>query len=318
MCLPISNPLYVEMLQEFEQVIIARAHSGGRGGHPRRAREFLFFLEQKKIEDINDLRTADVIAFYEYLKERPNLGREGNLSDSYVRAQMGTIRTFFDHLLETKRIENLPCSLPRFSYAPGKEKTPLTEEQIKLLYAACKDRTDRAVLSCAYGCGLRAAEAAALDVSDLVFGKGVIVVREGKNNKSRSVPMAQGVVKELKEYLLHERPNRLFYERPCPSLFLSVHGQRPEKQWYNKRFKAIVKRTGNKELMAMNPSIHVLRHSITVHMIDRGATAEFTRAFLGHALLDTTIGIYAKRRALKARLMEVIGHHRTPSDIKAK
>ncbi|MGP8216915.1 MAG: tyrosine-type recombinase/integrase [Bacteroidia bacterium] len=315
--LPLHNPVFLEMLQGFEQAVVAQGYSGGRYGLPFRLREFLFFLETKKIEDIAQVRTADIIAYYEYLRKRPNMNREGGLSDTVIRSNLGCLRHFFKYLLNAKLIDTIPCSLPRFGFSHGaKERVPLTEAEIKMVYDAARDKTDRAILACAYGCGLRRGEAAALDLSDIVFSQNLIVVREGKNNKSRSVPMAKGVVNDLRDYIANERPGLLLYNRPTQALFLRRGGARMHDKWLNIRFKSMVKRTGNKELIAKNPSLHSLRHTIATHLVDRGATADFVRKFLGHAQLDTTMGVYAKRRKQKAKLYEVFRNHLEEHNIK--
>ena len=78
-----------------------------------------------------------------------------------------------------------------------------------------------------------------------------------------------------------------------------------DKKHFNIRFRSLVIQTGNKELMAKKPTLHLLRHSIATHMINRGADVNYVRRFLGHTSLNTTVGIYAKRRKQKAKLYEL-------------
>ena len=85
---------------------------------------------------------------------------------------------------------------------------------------------------------------------------------------------------------------------------------------FNNRFHALVAKTNNKALIAKNPSIHQLRHSIATHMIDRGADPHYVRRFLGHSLLDTTVNVYAKRRQQKAKLYKLFKNHLNESNIK--
>ena len=61
------------------------------------------------------------------------------------------------------------------------------------------------------------------------------------------------------------------------------------------------------EIEAKGITLHCLRHSIATHLLDRGATIEFVRDFLGHAEIDT-VHIYAKRRKLKQLLYNRINH----------
>jgi site-specific recombinase XerD len=316
-CLPLYNKEYIKLLEDFEKVIVAQGYSGGKTNLPRTMREFLFFLETKRINNIKDVQTSDIIEYYEYLMSRPNMIRDGVLSGNAIRTMLRSVSYFFEHLVDSKVIESTPCSIPRLPPGPFKERIPLTEEEVKQLYKVATDKTDLAILACAYGCGMRRLELSSLDISDVVFGKKEVAVRKSKNYKSRSIPMAEGVIKDLKDYLAHGRPRREMHGQPTSAFFLNKNGSRMLKTSYNKRFWKLVLLTGNKELITKKPSIHSLRHSIATHMIDRGADVNYVRRFLGHTLLDTTVGIYAKRRKQKAKLYKLFRAHLEEHNIKS-
>jgi len=71
---------------------------------------------------------------------------------------------------------------------------------------------ERAMLSLNYGCGLRVGELENLEIQDLKTDEGYLIVRKGKGNKRRAVPMSTAVIKDLRNYLNKERP-RLMLER---------------------------------------------------------------------------------------------------------
>lgn len=309
--LPLFNKEYIGFLESFEKAIIAQGYSGGRGNIPRLAREFLFFLEAKKIDNIKDVQTSDIIEYYEYLLERPNMNWNGGLSADSIRKHIRAARFLFEHLISLKVMDSTPCAIPRLPPLPVRERISLTEEEVQLLYKVCRDQMDRAILACAYGCGMRRSELANLNVTDVVFAEKQIAIRKSKSCKSRSVPMAEGVMKDLKEFLIHERPKRKMYGfgPPTNAFFLNRSGKRMADASLNVRFLQLVKLTGDKILQAKKPTIHILRHSIATQMLNRGADAKYVRSFLGHVLLDTTVGIYGKRRKLKTKLYKLFQKH---------
>ncbi|MGP8217455.1 MAG: tyrosine-type recombinase/integrase [Bacteroidia bacterium] len=307
--LTIHSAAYLDMLKSFEEVIVAQSFSGGKNGMPVRVREFLFFLETKKIYDINRIQTSDIIAFYEYLRKRPNMVHGGLLSNTQVQCIIYSAQYFLEHLVQKGIIEKMPCALPRFTRKQAEHHIALTEEEIKLLYGAARSSLDKALLACAWGCGMRRGELSKLKISEVNFNEKVMSVRSGKNNKSRSIPIAEGLIKDLKEYLTVERPKREKPGKLSPYFFLGREGTYMVPDRFNTRFKELVKLTGDRKLIAKRPSIHSLRASISVHLVDRGAPALFVKNFLGHVNLDTSFGIYAARRRHRVKLSQWFQKH---------
>jgi len=309
--LPLFNADYINLHRDFTTSAVAQGYSRGDSNVVvRSAREFLFFLEAKQISDIKDVKAKEIIAYYEYLKERPNIFRDKEtLSESYIRSQMTGIRYFFDYLVLSGRIISSPAHIPKFNFGKGEQRYVLTEEEIKLLYNSAVGKIETAILAIGYGCGLRREEMENLNVSDIILSKGLLNVRKGKGNKSRTVPMAEGVLAQVKDYLIYDRPSRIFYdEQDNPAFFINNRGVRMKGENIYNRLKKMVERTGNKELMSKHISTHCLRHSIATHMIDRGADIEFVRKFLGHVHLDTTV-VYSKRRKQRLKLYNMLSEH---------
>ena len=133
----------------------------------------------------------------------------------------------------------------------------------------------------------------------MIFHKGILNVRKGKGNKSRTILMSDTIIKDLKEYVSYERNKRIANNLPlCPAFFLNKFGGRMDGQSYNYKLKKIIERTQNPKLSGMDISLHNLRHSIATHLLDNGATIEFVRRFMGHSHIDTT-HLYSKRRKLR-------------------
>lgn len=301
-CLPLYNEAYKELLCSFEKAMVAMNLKSVYKLHTPAVREFLFFLESRKVNKLRNTHTKDIVAFHDYLKRRPNMKGNGTLAGSTRSAMMGYVRDFFAHQLQTGYMEELPCDIPKFIYEPKGKRPALSEEEIKLLYKAAKNRTEIAILACGYGCGLRRREISRLNVADVNFTRRELAVRKTKGNKSRTVPIAEHLIDDLKAYLHEERPKNEVYGIYSESFFLSHFGKPLHPDSFTVRFSNIVKRTGNAALITKKPSIHWLRHSIATHMADHGADPKFIRQFMGHIFLDTTMGVYAKGRKLKVSL----------------
>ncbi|HXA02803.1 MAG TPA: tyrosine-type recombinase/integrase [Cytophagaceae bacterium] len=309
--LPIYNSEFERLLKDFSDFIDTKGYSvGSKDRYPSCVREFLFFAENKGITIISAVETLDLYEYYDYLQQRPNQNKEGTLSDSSIRTHLLSIQMFFDFLLDIGEIENTPASLPKFNLAKGKERNIVTLEEITQIYKACELKRDRALISIAYGCGLRRTEIYRLNLSDVSLSKGILTVRRGKGDKSRTIPLSDNVLKDLKEYVIYERPKYFIHCRKDPSHAFLVGnvGKRIGIESLNKRVKQIIERTKNFKLLQKEITLHCLRHSIATHLIDKGASIEFVQIFLGHAEIDTT-HIYSKKRKQQMKVMQMVSRY---------
>jgi site-specific recombinase XerD len=297
--LPIYNEAFEQYLDEFNTALSTQGYKG-TGMYYSIIREFLFFSESKGIIEIKDIQAAEIIAYYEYLRERPNQRKEGGLSETMIRHHLFGLRLFFDYLLEAGEIESSPARLPKFNIGKPNERNILSIEEVQELHASCETKRDKALIGIAYGCGLRRSEIEKLNMADVMLSKGMVIVREGKGGKYRSVPVSDSVLKDLKEYVLYERHKYLLNGLHSEAFFISNQGRRITGQYHADRLKEIILRTLNPVIISKGITLHCLRHSIATHLLDNGASIEFVQKFLGHAEMDTAL-IYSKKR--KQRLM---------------
>ena len=88
---------------------------------------------------------------------------------------------------------------------------PLTDAEITQVLAHADPTTpvglrDRAVLETGYSTGLRRMELIRLRLYDLDLARGMLVVREGKGQKDRVVPIGERAIAWLEKYLDEARP----------------------------------------------------------------------------------------------------------------
>ena len=167
---------------------------------------------------------------------------------------------------------------------------PLSEEQVAALFDSVprRDAVDlrlRLHLELLYSCGLRNAEAVALDVSDLDLGQRTVLVRNGKGGRSRMLPALKGILTAASEYLTVRR--ELVCGPDHGALLLDPNGKRLPAWWVQRWMQ-----TASRDL-GFRVFPHLLRHSIAVHLLRRGLDIRNVQQFLGHADLETT-GIYLR------------------------
>jgi integrase/recombinase XerD len=254
--------------------------------------EFLHWLEQKGLLEITKITAQEISNYYNYISERPSKKDGGILSQKTTHSHMRIIRDLFIMLQKEGKIKINPCSTLKFPYPRStEERTVLDQEEIKQLYKVSETAQEKAILSLAYGCGLRVGELTNCNIEDIRLREKILIVPKGKGNKRRVVPISSGVVKDLADYYYKEREalTKGRDYKPTESAFmLHSRGGRMRKGTYNKYLKRIIERTQNQAIKDKQITIHNLRHSIATHLLEQGIPVEQVRLFLGHSQLETT------------------------------
>lgn len=161
----------------------------------------------------------------------------------------------------------------------------LTPGEVRRLIQAARTPRDRALIACLYYAGLRRAEARALDVGDVDLPGGRLLVRRGKGEKARVVPLHP----ELARYL-----GKLLSGRVEGPVFTGEDGRRIGLSTVNYVVAQAGRRAGlrnpNPRRKEINP--HLLRHSFARHFLARGGDPRHLAQILGHASIKTTLDIY--------------------------
>ena len=205
------------------------------------------------------------------------LQRSGKKPASVNRA-LAAIRAFFDYARDAGLVEASPAvKLRRVGEEPRAPRSLDRRQQQALARAVQKygSLRDQAVITLLLHTGLRVSELAGLKPED-VRREGsvwVLVVRAGKGNKRREVPL-NDTAKGIMERLLKETTGDLFASRKHGPLSV-----RAVQRMLNK-----YARIAGLE----NVTPHVLRHTFAKNLIDMGESIDRVAALLGHANLNTT------------------------------
>jgi site-specific recombinase XerD len=274
--------------EQYLKLVKQRGYKTGKGNqYPQAIREFFQFLRRRGYAYF-EVTGVDMADYYEYLTTRPNRRRGGTLSATTINHHLFAIKVLFDFLLESKLISALPI-LPKYHKRIQAPADILTVQEIKLMYEACNSKLETALLSVVYGCGLRRTELSNLFLSDCDLQKGNLIVRHGKGDKRREVPMSNKVIADVRDYIHTERrTNHTIYH-----LFITTHGNAMSGYTMNEIIKDIAGRVV--ELEDKHITLHTMRRSIATHLTENGAGIRFVQKFLGHSDIDTS-HLYAKQR----------------------
>lgn len=276
---------------------------------PDHIRELLHHLENyQNIHQINQVKQAHVNEFLKYLLTRPKQDKKGGggLNSNSINKIIQSINTFIRYLNTTGKYE-IYITTKKLK-EDTEIRTILTEKEIKALYEATYENAkrgtglpfeqrDRAMLTIFYGCGLRKTEATNLNIDDINRERSILIVRKGKGNKQRLVPITPGNMDYLMTYLeegrywfLENHEQRTYYKKPRlktntanNSFFLNEKGQRIANGFYNRIYHL-------KDLAGIEKQVspHTLRHSIATHLLSAGMDIEEIAKFLGHSTLRST------------------------------
>ena len=160
---------------------------------------------------------------------------------------------------------------------------------------------DRAMLETLYSTGIRRGELCNLQNHDLDMEKELVMVRQGKNNKDRLIPIGERALIWIEKYLSDVRPFLLPLENNH-HLFLSRYGG----PLIPKELSRIARKYFDRAGLQKQGACHIFRHSMATNMHENGADIRYIQEILGHASVETT-QIYT--HVSIARLKEV--HSRT-------
>ncbi|CCW19346.1 tyrosine recombinase [Sphingobium indicum BiD32] len=142
---------------------------------------------------------------------------------------------------------------------------------------------DRAMLELLYATAIRRAELIGLRLFDVDYARSTLIVRQGKGNKDRVVPLGERARAWLVAYRDRVRPG-LVAGRDPGTLFLSRDGRPLEPKRLSEKVRGYVAAAG----IGKPGSCHLLRHTAATLMLEGGADIRFIQALLGHESLETT------------------------------
>ena len=156
----------------------------------------------------------------------------------------------------------------------------LTQDEVKRFFAVIESPRDRALFTVIYHYGLRVDEATMLTTEDLDLKNHRIRIRRLKNGLGGEKPLWRHTAKLLRAYV-RIRTNA------GPYLFTGRKGPLKKRQ-VQELFTDYAEAAGIE-----GHSVHALRHSIAVHLLEAGRGIEYVADHLGHKNIQNT-RVYAQ------------------------
>lgn len=156
----------------------------------------------------------------------------------------------------------------------------LTQDELHRFFKVIRSPRDRALFGVIYHYGLRVDEATALTLEDLDLKHHRLRIRRLKNGLGGEKPLWRHTAKLLRAYLRVRKDGG-------PYLFTGREGPLKKRQVQH-LFGKYAEAAGIQER-----SVHALRHSIAVHLLEAGRGIEYVADHLGHKNIQNT-RIYAQ------------------------
>ena len=285
----IHYPAIMPILNQWQDYLISerRASKHTYSAYMRDVSKFLSFLCEYKgvATDKKILESLKPSDFRSYLAAR----RRDGLTPASMARSFSAVRSFYKYMRRMNILENDAIDAVNSPKLKRRMPRPISEDDAKRSINIVGDFAvptvrnwvalrDIAVLTVLYGCGLRIAEALALDFGDL--DKGDIMIVKGKRNKERIVPLLTVVTDAIDNYV-----------RACPiviekgdALFIGVRGKRLNARNIQLAMKKVRIALG----LPSTATPHALRHSFATHLLTAGGDLRTIQELLGHADLSTT------------------------------
>jgi integrase/recombinase XerD len=219
-----------------------------------------------------------------------NRKREDGYSTQSLNKDLSHLRGLLDYTWRSGRCDrNVLDGLTLEDVSRKQVPRFLTIEQARQLLEACPagsraDRRDRLLLLLLYGCGLRTAELCQLDLSDVDLERQELVVRHGKGDRARRLPVPEGVWTALLAYLAERKGKQGALLRTA-----------------NKRVRIraqdvceVVSTAARRAGLPQPLTPKMLRHSFATHLMDRGVDLAVIASLMGHRSAHET-GVYLHR-----------------------
>jgi integrase/recombinase XerD len=169
---------------------------------------------------------------------------------------------------------------------PQKLPPVLSPEEVKRVLSMATSLQARAMLTLAYGCGLRAGEVIRLRAGDIDSEQMIIRIVQSKGRKDRNVMLPPEVIELLRQWW-KERP--IAYDAGgAPTERWLFPGRSKHRPLTTRQFARLFKAAARAAGLRKTISLHSLRHSFATHLLERGTDIRVIQALLGHDKLETT------------------------------
>jgi site-specific recombinase XerD len=274
-------------LEDFKQSLLADdASQNTTSAYLSDLRHFLgWYIHRSQTLALDDITPSDIREYREFLQDQVPPA-----TPATINRRLAALRRFFSWAKEQQLIEAQPTACIRNVESTAHGPKSLDRKQWNRLQR-CVERAsgtqgirDRCIILLLYHTGLRAGVLAAVRLDDLTLSdrSGQVLVRRGKGNKARRVPLNAEACTAIRDYL---------HVRPISEVQQLLVGQRGEPLSAHAIYDTVVKYGRSAGLEEVTPHTH--RHTFARTLVAAGTPLSDVADLLGHSSLDTT-RIYTK------------------------
>jgi integrase/recombinase XerD len=254
----------------------------------RELERLIRYLTQEKFMDIREMSREKIEEYFLYL-QASGLSKSSLIISKTVVLRCFSLLYRLGHLLK-----NPGRGIDFVIREPAGIRGVMSIEEVKEFLESIETASgyglrDRTMFEMMYVTGMRIGEIEKLDVEDVDVCAGEVMIRQGKGEKDRIVPLGKTVKGYLTKWLQEVRKWFVNTDKEN-ALFTTRKGGRMPTGSIRGLFKRYLKDAG---LWRDNLSPHSLRHSCATHLLDNGADIRYVQELLGHESLETTV-VYTK------------------------
>lgn len=223
---------------------------------------------------IEEVTPRIIVHYIDFLMAR-------GLKPKSINCHLERIRQFYHYLIQEEGLELVNPVKKGYGLRMSKPlPRHLIEEELHMLFRACKTSRDRAMFMLMLRCGLRVAEVAGLSLGDIDLRRRRLLIHDGKGRKDRIVYLSDDALLALDDYLAVRRAST------TQKVFLVEKGTYRDRplsiRAIQKRMEYYAKKTG------LRVSCHDLRHTMATQMLNADAELVTIQDLLGHRWITTT------------------------------
>ncbi len=163
----------------------------------------------------------------------------------------------------------------------------LTIKQVLKIINVCSNERDSVLIQTLAFTGMRRAEVTALSVNDILWDKSLLLIRHGKGDKQRLVPIPKALMENLKNLLGNRSIGAIFQSRYGIGLSM----RQVNRIVVNAGKKA---RVENPNPKYENITCHLFRHTFARLWKEKQGSIETLSTLFGHQSVRTTWDEYGK------------------------
>lgn len=218
--------------------------------------------------------------------------QRSDLSTSSLGVTVTAIRRFFRFLQHEGHEVNmsvllLPLSTPNWSKGSNLPITLSAEEKARIDNHVFPDTSlglrDRAILLCFTELGLRCSEVANLQLKDIRWHTGTLVIRKTKTHAERELPLSNKLGIALEEYVIQARSSEI------DSALFYKSKYRQNEPASTENIRSVIRRLfKQKGITGTHLGTHALRKTVGSHLYNNGNSLKTVADLLGHTSVSAT------------------------------